>query len=98
MYYKVYKTFHQLSMERIHISEAMSHQRNRRQNECKRATFRLVHVPLKYIYPFSLEPRPRGYTTFFMLNSLRMEFFLLINVTMPTNVGILTFISRKIAF
>ena len=63
---------------------------------------------------------PRGYKTFFMLNSaeheisnahkykknqeiqafsrsgkLKMLFFLLINVKMPTFVGILTFMSRK---
>ena len=41
------------------------------------------------------EIRPRGYQTFFMLNSTEHEFFLLINVKMPTVVGILTFISRK---
>ena len=65
-------------------------------------------------------PGPRGYKTFFMLNSgeheifdahkyknikksnfflgsgkPRMLFFLLINVKMPTIVGILTFMSRK---
>ena len=34
--------------------------------------------------------RQRGYTTFFML---RMKFIMLINVKMPTLVGILTFIS-----
>ena len=38
---------------------------------------------------------PRGYTTFFMLNSIEHEIFLLINVKMPTVVGILTFMSRK---
>ena len=31
----------------------------------------------------------------FMLNSVEHEFFLLINVKMPTNVGMLTVISRK---
>ena len=65
------------------------------------------------------EARPRGYKTFFMLNSVehailnvhtlkvyrnsaflgsvkpRMLFFQLINVKMPTIVGILTFMSRK---
>ena len=43
--------------------------------------------------------RRRGYKTFFMLNSTEHEiypFILLINVKMPTIVGILTFISRKI--
>ena len=41
---------------------------------------------------------PRGYNTFFMLNSTEHEIFLLINVKMPTIVGILTFMSGKIAF
>ena len=41
----------------------------------------------------SLESRPRGYKTFFILNSLSTTFILLINVEMPTSVGILTFIS-----
>ena len=40
--------------------------------------------------------RPRGYKFFFMLNSqLSMSFFRLINVKMPTIVGILTFMSGK---
>ena len=64
----------------------------------------------------NLLPWPRGYKTFFMLNSTeheilnahkykirlslgpvkhRMLFFPLIYVTMPTIVGILTFMSRK---
>ena len=38
------------------------------------------------------QPGFRGYKTFFMLNS-SMKFILLINVKMPTIVGILTFIS-----
>ena len=39
---------------------------------------------------------PRGYKTVFMLNSAEHEiFFLLINVKMPTDVGILTYMSRK---
>ena len=38
--------------------------------------------------------RPKGYKTFFILNQLSMESILLINVKMPTIVGILTFISR----
>ena len=38
---------------------------------------------------------PRGYKTFFMLNSTKQEIFLLINVKMPTIVGILTNMSRK---
>ena len=32
---------------------------------------------------------------FFMLNSIEHEIFLLLNVKMPTIVGILTFMSRK---
>ena len=43
----------------------------------------------------SSETRPRGYKTFFMLNSAEHEIFLLINVKMPTTVGILTFMSKK---
>ena len=39
---------------------------------------------------------PRGYKIFlFMLNSTEHEIFLLINVKMPTTVGILTFMSGK---
>ena len=38
---------------------------------------------------------PRGYKTFFMLNSAENEIFLLKNVKMPTVVGILTFMSMK---
>ena len=39
---------------------------------------------------------PQGHKTFFMLSStqLSMEFILLINVKMPTIVGILKFVSR----
>ena len=40
---------------------------------------------------------PRGYKTFFMLNSTEHDFFLLRNVKMPTVVGILTFMSGKIS-
>ena len=43
----------------------------------------------------SQEAWPRAYKTFFMLNSVEHEFFLLINVKMPTIVGILTFMSWK---
>ena len=39
--------------------------------------------------------RPRGYKTFFVLNSTEHGIFLLINVKMPSTVGILTFMSRK---
>ena len=42
-----------------------------------------------------VQTRPRGYKTFFMLNSVEHEFFLLKNVKMPTIVGILIFMSRK---
>ena len=40
---------------------------------------------------------PRGYKTFFMLNSTEHEIFLPINVKMPTIGGILTFMSGKIS-
>ena len=39
--------------------------------------------------------RPRGYKKIFMLNSTGHEIFLLINVKMPTIVGILTLMSGK---
>ena len=38
---------------------------------------------------------PRGYNKFSCSTQLCMKFFLLINVKMPTIVGILTFMSRK---
>ena len=44
---------------------------------------------------FSLLSRPQGYKAFFMLNSTEHEIFLLINVKMPTIVGILTCMSGK---
>ena len=47
------------------------------------------------IHLITRDIRPRGYKTFFMLNSTEHKFSLLINVKMPTNVGILTFMSRK---
>ena len=40
------------------------------------------------------ETWPRGYITFYMLNSAEYEINLLINNKMPTIIGILTFISR----
>ena len=40
-------------------------------------------------------PRPQGYKTFFMLNSAEINFFLHINVEMPTIVGISTFMCWK---
>ena len=40
-------------------------------------------------------PGPEVKKTFFMLNSTEHEIFLLINVKMPTTVGILTFMSGK---
>ena len=39
---------------------------------------------------------PRGYKTFFMLNSAEHEIFSVINMKMPTIVGIFIFISREI--
>ena len=50
-----------------------------------------------------MKVRPQGYKTFFMLNSTEHQistahknvvFIMLINVKMPTIVGILTFMSR----
>ena len=38
---------------------------------------------------------PRGYKTFLCSTQLSMKFFLLINVKMPTIVGILIFMSGK---
>ena len=43
----------------------------------------------------SIEVWPRGYKTFFMLNSTEHEMFLLIKVQRPKIVGILTFMSEK---
>ena len=42
---------------------------------------------------YNLDPRPRGYKTFSCSTQLSTKFILLINVEMPTFVGILTFIS-----
>ena len=42
------------------------------------------------------QPWPRGYQTVSCSAQLSMKFILLINVKMPTIVGILTFISRLI--
>ena len=39
------------------------------------------------------EPYPRCYTDFFMPTRLSMTFIMLINIKMPTTVGILTFVS-----
>ena len=41
----------------------------------------------------TLKSSPRGYKTIFILNSAEHKIILLINVKMPTIVGILTFIS-----
>ena len=63
-------------------------------------------LPLK-VYPFPLKSdhcfrqrpnylaRPRAYNIFSCSTNLSIKCFLLINVKMPTTVGILTFISRK---
>ena len=42
-----------------------------------------------------LEIRPQGLKTFSCSTQLSMKFFLLINVKMPTIVGLLTFMSMK---
>ena len=47
----------------------------------------------RYILTGFWESWPRGYKTFSVLNSASTKFILLINVKMPTIVGILTFIS-----
>ena len=44
---------------------------------------------------FWMEPLPRSYKKKSFSTQLSMKFFLLINVEMPTVVGILTFMSRK---
>ena len=44
---------------------------------------------------FPVKNWPRGYKTYFILNSAEHDIFLLINVEMPTIVGISTFMSRK---
>ena len=44
---------------------------------------------------FQIQTSDQGYKTFFMLNSVKHEFFLLINVKMPTIVGIFTVMSMK---
>ena len=52
---------------------------------------------LTHITVYGFEFWPRGYKTtcIFMLNSTEHEIFLLINVKMPTIVGILTFMIGK---
>ena len=50
---------------------------------------------LPSILVYNREDWPRGYKTFFMLNTAEHEFFQLINVEMPTIVGISAFMSRK---
>ena len=44
---------------------------------------------------FRFETRPRGYKTMFMLSSAEHEIFLLINVELPTILGISTFMGKK---
>ena len=53
----------------------------------------MLHVVMS-VYIKSSEIWPRGYKTFFMLNSTEHDFFLFINVEMPSIVGISTFMSR----
>ena len=45
--------------------------------------------------PLDYQSRPRGYETFFMINSTEYEIFHAHNVKIPTNIGILTFMSGK---
>ena len=48
--------------------------------------------------PLRCKIRPRGYKKISCSTQLSMNFFLLINIKMPTIVGILTVMSRKIVF
>ena len=58
----------------------------------------MQQVILDYMVPVAdLLTWPRGYRKI-VLNLAEHDFFLLINVKMPTIVGILTFVSGKIAF
>ena len=50
---------------------------------------------LTHMYTAKAQTRLRGYKTFLRSTQLSMKFSLRINVKMPTNVGILTFMSRK---
>ena len=67
------------------------------EKECKSETGSVSSPQSFFLVNNSLcvSSRPRGYKTFSMLNSTEHEIFLLINVKMPTIVGILTFMSRK---
>ena len=63
------------------------------------ATKDYIHQPLNGASragnPLDYQSRPRGYETFFMINSTEYEIFPAHNVKMPTTVGILTFLSGK---
>ena len=61
----------------------------------KNCNYRTEHVNLK-IHPDKIKhTAPEVIKLFSCLTQLSMKFFLLINVKMPTIVGILTFISGK---
>ena len=49
---------------------------------------------IKRLAYMCIRSRPKGYKTFFMLSLTEDEFILLINVKVPTIVGILIFMSR----
>ena len=69
---------------------------NYRLREAKEGDFKSVCYGLStYLFQFLI--RPRGYKTFFMLNSTEHENFPA-HVKMPTTVGILSCMSGKIAF
>ena len=57
----------------------------------------ILSTCLEYLFSFvrHVPDRPRGYKLFLCSTQLSMKFFLLINVRMPTIVGILTFMSSK---
>ena len=50
----------------------------------------LFHI---FVLKHEYLPGPQGYKTFSCLTQLSTKFIMLINVKMPTNIGILTFIS-----
>ena len=53
---------------------------------------------MRFVEIASVIPGHEVIKLFFMLNSAEHELFMLINVEMPTVVGILTFMSRKNSF
>ena len=56
---------------------------------------RILNLNTKGVLSICCTNRPRGYKTNSCSTQLNMKFFLLLNVKMPTVVGILTLVSRK---